>query len=110
MENSMKRRAPSVLALATIILLVAGVPPAAQQEPPPSNELAQYIKANYSKREVMVPMRDGIQLFTSIYEPKDASPQQKYPILLDRTPYTVAPYGRDSYRDVLGPSLRFAYE
>ena len=33
-------------------------------------ELAQYIKDNYTKREVMIPMRDGVKLFTSIYEPK----------------------------------------
>jgi uncharacterized protein len=56
----------------------------------------------------MIPMRDGVKLFASIYAPKDIS--QKYPILLTRTPYTVAPYGLDSYRDSLGPSARFAYE
>jgi len=32
-------------------------------------ELATYIKENYAKREVMIPMRDGVKLFTSIYEP-----------------------------------------
>ena len=30
-----------------------------------------FIGDNFSKREVMVPMRDGKQLFTSIYSPKD---------------------------------------
>jgi putative CocE/NonD family hydrolase len=71
-------------------------------------ELADYIKANYTKREVLIPMRDGIRLFTSIYEPKDIS--QKYPILMNRTPYTVAPYGADKFKTQLGPNELFAQE
>jgi putative CocE/NonD family hydrolase len=71
-------------------------------------ELADYIKNNYTKREVMIPVRDGVKLFTSIYEPKDTS--QKYPILLDRTPYTVAPYGADKYKTSIGPNELFARE
>src|SRR5712691_12485323 len=47
-------------------------------------ELADYIKKNYTKREVMIPMRDGVKLFACIYEPKDK--KQKYPIMFDRTP------------------------
>ena len=50
-------------------------------------------------------MRDGVKLFTSVYVPKDLS--QKYPIMLDRTPYSVAPYGLDNYRKELGPSEKF---
>jgi putative CocE/NonD family hydrolase len=46
---------------------------------------------NYTKKEISVPMRDGIKLFTSIYVPKDQS--EKHPILITRTPYGVAPYG-----------------
>ena len=30
---------------------------------------------NYTKQEVMIPMRDGIKLFTSIYIPKDQASQ-----------------------------------
>ncbi|HRH43985.1 MAG TPA: CocE/NonD family hydrolase [Pyrinomonadaceae bacterium] len=77
------------------------------QQPPP-NELAQYIKANYTKREVMIPMRDGVKLFTSIYEPKDKS--QKYPMIMSRTPYTVAPYGAEAFKTSLGPNELFAKE
>ena len=40
--------------------------------------------------------------------PKDAS--QRYPFLLTRTPYSVAPYGVDSYRNSLGPSEHFEQE
>ena len=38
----------------------------------------------------MIPMRDGIKLYTSIYEPDDASER---PVLIVRTPYSCAPYG-----------------
>src|ERR1700761_7746751 len=47
---------------------------------------------NYTKKEVSIPMRDGVKLFTSIYMPKDQS--EKHPILITRTPYSCAPYGQ----------------
>jgi len=50
-------------------------------------------------------MRDGKRLFTSVYNPKDVS--RKYPILLNRTPYSVAPYGVDQYKVDIGPSPLF---
>ncbi len=65
-----------------------------------------FVKANYTKYEYQIPMRDGKRLFTSVYAPKDHS--RPYPILLDRTPYSVAPYGIDNYRGSLGPSEKFA--
>ncbi|HXI93269.1 MAG TPA: CocE/NonD family hydrolase [Blastocatellia bacterium] len=66
------------------------------------------IKANYSKSEQMIAMRDGVKLFTAIYSPKDTS--QKYPILLSRTPYSCSPYGPDAYKETIGPSPLFAKE
>jgi putative CocE/NonD family hydrolase len=71
-------------------------------------ELADYIKSHYLKHEVLVPMRDGVKLFTQIYEPKDT--KQKYPIMFDRTCYSVAPYGPDKFRNSLGPDELFARE
>lgn len=71
-------------------------------------ELATYIQQNYTKREVQIPMRDGVKLFTAIYEPKNKS--VKYPIMLSRTPYTVAPYGADKFKTSLGPDELFAKE
>ena len=50
-----------------------------------------WIMENYTKKEMYITMRDGIRLFTSIYEPKDKSEQ--HPILMMRTPYSCAPYG-----------------
>jgi putative CocE/NonD family hydrolase len=65
----------------------------------------EYVKANYTKYEYHVPMRDGTRLFTSVYVPKDQS--QKYPILLTRTPYSCKPYGVDQYRNDVGPNALF---
>ncbi|MBV6497384.1 MAG: CocE/NonD family hydrolase [Acidobacteria bacterium ACB1] len=79
-----------------------------QAPAPQADELATYIKENYTKREVQIPMRDGVKLFTSIYEPKDQS--QKYPIMMSRTPYSVAPYGPDKFKTSLGPDYQFARE
>ena len=51
---------------------------------------------NYTKTEVSIPMRDGVKLFISAYLPKDNS--EKHPILMERTPYSCAPYGKDQFR------------
>ncbi|WP_229213761.1 CocE/NonD family hydrolase [Dyadobacter psychrotolerans] len=71
------------------------------------NEDSLYIREHYTKIERQIPMRDGIKLFTSIYIPKDIS-SKKYPVILNRTPYSVAPYGENLYKTVIGPSMHFA--
>jgi uncharacterized protein len=70
----------------------------------------EYVKAHYSKYEYAIPMRDGKKLFTAVYVPKDASASRLYPILLNRTPYGVAPYGSDNYKTMVGPSEAAARE
>lgn len=65
-------------------------------EPIPDDAaLARVIREYYTKFEYRVPMRDGSKLFTSVYVPKQSS--RTYPIMLQRTPYGVAPYGIDNY-------------
>ncbi|MGE0567631.1 MAG: CocE/NonD family hydrolase [Bacteroidia bacterium] len=54
-----------------------------------------WVYNNYNKQEIMIPMRDGIKLFTSIYSPK--SSKEKSPILMMRTPYSCSPYGEKNY-------------
>jgi putative CocE/NonD family hydrolase len=66
------------------------------------------VRAHYAKHEYQIQMRDGVKLFTSVYAPRDTS--QKYPILMIRTPYSVAPYGPEDYRESLGPSDLFMKE
>jgi putative CocE/NonD family hydrolase len=72
---------------------------------------AQYFREHYTKRECQIPMRDGVHLFTAVYTPKDTS--QTYPILLERTPYGIGPYGGDQYPKYpwyVGPSQEIAQE
>ncbi len=75
----------------------------AQEKPDAKPEFD--VKAHYTKYEYRIPMRDGVHLFTSVYVPKDAS--QTYPFMIDRTPYSVSPYGVDNYKTSLGPSTKF---
>ncbi|HJQ69838.1 MAG TPA: CocE/NonD family hydrolase [Blastocatellia bacterium] len=98
-ENSTLAR---VVRVAVLIALGAITRHAYAQEKP------FVISEHYTKQEHLIPMRDGVKLFTSIYIPKDAS--QKYPIMLDRTPYSVSPYGVDKFKMSLGPSAHFARE
>jgi uncharacterized protein len=61
---------------------------------------ADFIRENYTKHEHHIPMRDGAKLFTTVYTPKDTS--ERYPMLMLRTPYSVAPYGAGKYSNHLG--------
>lgn len=64
----------------------------------------EFIKQNYTKHEYKIPMRDGTKLHTAVYVPNDASETNKYPFMMQRTCYSVAPYGEDKYPGRLGPS------
>jgi putative CocE/NonD family hydrolase len=61
-----------------------------------------YVKDHYTKKEVKITMRDGVKLHATIYSPKDTS--KTYPILLQRTPYSCQPYGKDKFRKKIGPN------
>lgn len=61
-----------------------------------ANSDSLWLARNYTKREVYIPMRDGVKLYTAIYEPK--SKAEKHPILINRTPYSIAPYGNGKYK------------
>jgi len=67
-----------------------------------SNNASTFVKDNYTKMDTTIAMRDGIKLYTVIYVPKDQS--QKYPFLIERTPYSSAPYGDNNYAKRLGPN------
>ena len=91
--------------LLTLLIIFAGFSAFAQQGFVAPD--AQYIKDNYTKFEYQIPMRDGKKLFTSVYVPKDKS--KEYPIMMDRTPYSVGPYGA-GYKTSLGPSSLFVHD
>ena len=88
--------------LASLVLRAQPAVPSA-----PTPDPGAYTRANYTKYEYRIPMRDGKRLFTSVYVPKDEA--KPYPILLSRTPYSVAPYGEDNYRTVLAAE-KFSHE
>lgn len=89
-----------------LFLLFITVSAWAQQNPDDS----LFVRTHYTKMETMIPMRDGIRLFTSIYIPKDISPTNKYPIIMTRTPYSCSPYGEDQYSSRLTQYIHLARE
>lgn len=93
------------LLMASLISFSALSTFALQAQPKPDAPPAYNVKENYTKYEYRIPMRDGKKLFTAIYAPKDSS--KPAPFLMVRTPYSVAPYGVDQYRETLGPSPDF---
>lgn len=76
-------------------------PPALPSETPdkfePTND-----GFNYIKRDVMIPMRDGVKLHTVIIVPKGA---RRAPILLTRTPYNATELTSHAASSHLGPIL-----
>lgn len=83
----------------------SGERPLIQRELSTDEDLARALREHYTKYEYRIPMRDGVKLFTHAYVPKDRS--QRYPILMTRTPYGIAPYGIDNYPSAKEPrSLR----
>ncbi|WP_395045891.1 CocE/NonD family hydrolase [Flavobacterium sp.] len=82
--------------LLSIIFLLLSISLTAQEKKP------NYVAENYTKKEVHITMRDGLQLFTTIYSPKDTS--KKYPIIMQRTPYSCSPYGLDKFDENIAPN------
>ena len=97
---------------ASVLLLALGASPASlAQRAPVSAHDSAFVRQNYRKLDHQVPMRDGVKLYTVIYVPKDASGQQRYPFLLERTPYSAGPYGESNYRKRgPGPSQELSEE
>ena len=73
-----------------------------------NNKGNAFVKDNYTKIDTTITMRDGIKLYTIIYVPKDQS--QKYPFLIERTPYSVSPYGENNYARRIGPNETLMHE
>ncbi len=60
------------------------------------------VRRHYHKQEFMIPMRDGVKLFTTVYSPRRT--RERYPFILLRTPYSCRPYGENRYKSSLGPN------
>ena len=79
-----------------ILLILTGFTALSQSE----SQDSAWFRDNYYKIEKVIRMRDGVKLFTSIYVPKDSS--EKHPILMERTPYSCAPYGMNEFLALSG--------
>jgi uncharacterized protein len=111
MTSSKSLRTITLPTLLFAVVLFAGS--AAAQAPPSSNsntlpsEMPAQLEPitdsfDYTRREVMIPMRDGTKLHTVILIPKGA---KNAPILLTRTPYNATDLTSHSFSSHLGPSL-----
>src|SRR5260370_2968577 len=101
----------SVIAAALAVLTTLH---AQNTEPPkypnfPSETPAQFQPAtstfDYTRREVMIAMRDAVKLHTVILVPKSATAAKPAPILLTRTPYNADDLTSHSPSAHLGPIL-----
>jgi len=97
--------------LGAVLSLQPFVAPAQSQYPGlPSETPAQFNhvteKWDYTRREVMIPMRDGVKLHTVILVPKSATQAKTAPILLTRTPYNASELTGHAQSSHLGPILQ----
>ena len=81
-------------------------PPAALPSETPESLQPTYAGFDYERRDVMIPMRDGVRLHTVILVPNGAS---RAPILLTRTPYDATALTTLAQSAHLGPTL-FGYD
>ncbi len=99
----------SLLLVAILCSLLPLAPAQSTSKPPatlPSESPATFVPTNsgfdYDRREIMVPMRDGVKLHTVVLVPKGA---KNAPILLTRTPYSANTLTTNMLSSHLGPSL-----
>jgi uncharacterized protein len=78
-SRSFRRSAVLVLPLALVLVGAASTQAPLRQAHPDDD---------FTVREEMIPMRDGVKLYTIVLAPKGAS--QPLPILLERTPYDAS--------------------
>src|SRR5438046_9177564 len=90
----------AVLVFTVLLCLPANAQTLPSETPPtftPTNDGFDYVK-----REVMIPMRDGVKLHTVLLIPKGA---KRTPILLTRTPYDANKLTSHAESSHLGPVL-----
>jgi putative CocE/NonD family hydrolase len=102
----MKLIAFGVLLLVPPLAAQTALPPPVQYPGLPSETPARFEPVTESfdhlRRDVMIPMRDGVKLHTVILVPKGA---KQAPILLTRTPYDATKLTRHAESAHLGPIL-----
>jgi putative CocE/NonD family hydrolase len=113
-----KRFSPLLLLVVALCVLVCNSPSQAQTKEPsappkypnypsetPENLKPATATFDYERREVMIPMRDGVKLHTVILVPRSATRTKPAPILLTRTPYSADELTTHAQSSHLGPAL-----
>jgi uncharacterized protein len=107
---SLSGRVPAPLWLASLLALLCAAPTAAvaQTPAPLPSETPDTLRPStagfdYTRREAMIPMRDGVKLHTVILVPRGA---RGAPILLTRTPYSADELTTHAQSSHLGPILQ----
>ena len=105
MRTSISRRS-LVFALGLGVVAASSLGLSAQVTSLPSETPAKVVPTNYGfdheRRDVMIPMRDGVKLHTVILVPKGA---RRAPILLTRTPYNATDLTSNAVSAHLAPNL-----
>ncbi|WP_339841210.1 CocE/NonD family hydrolase [uncultured Maribacter sp.] len=93
----------TLIFLSTLIISCRKTPKVAEAEISET-----YVADNYTKKEVDITMRDGVNLHTTVYSPKDIS--KEYPIIMQRTPYSSQPYGEGKFKTKIAPNVHMMQE
>jgi putative CocE/NonD family hydrolase len=108
-ERALSRAVRAIPVLPTLVVVLAALaalPVAAQTPTLPSETPAKFTPAtstfDYQRRDVMIPMRDGVKLHTVILVPRGA---HRAPILLTRTPYDATATSTYAHSAHLAPTL-----
>jgi len=83
--------------LAALLAAALAAAPAAVAQTPTRAQDSVFVRQRYTKLDRQIAMRDGVKLYTVIYVPKDVAAATPYPFLLERTPYSAAPYGAENF-------------
>ena len=102
-----RHRAALLAPLIAALMYIAPTPATAQNPTTLPSETPDTLRPattgfDYERREVMIPMRDGVKLHTVILVPNGA---KGAPILLTRTPYDADQLTANTHSSHLGPSL-----
>jgi putative CocE/NonD family hydrolase len=99
-----------ILTIVIVSIVVFSIPFRSSAQTLPSETPQKFKPTNagfeYTRREVMIPMRDGVKLHTVIIVPKSViEAKKRAPILLTRTPYNATELTSHAASSHLGPIL-----
>src|SRR2546423_8236529 len=106
----MKRSKEAIFVAFGLILCAATIPAPSRAQTLPAETPQEFKSTNYGfeyeRRDVMIPMRDGVKLHTVIIVPKSVIDAKKHaPILLTRTPYNATELTSHAASSHRGPIL-----